>query len=810
MADSIKSQNLYRELEIWAAAGGKKADQIIEDAIDTFYANALDDRRLSKFFIGVDLDALRSHQLRFMKGVFSEAEAGGFTAERIYEIHEKLIVEKGLSTTHFDYFSEDFIAALKSADLPDPLVEKVMQRLVPFRDVFDEAANRFTTDREMRLFFALDEDNDGKVPESDLRKALTDAGLGPWDERLSLLYDTLSEKAGQSLSFGEFSAVFGSAGLLVERALQGNLAIPDFLDFSQRADEIFDAVERNEGGQQAQYIPPLAEVDPDQFGVAIVTIDGQVYVRGQHDVDFSIQSMCKPFNYCFALEELGEDVVHEHVGNEPSGRAFNDRDLMARFRSSASDRAEETIEIPYNPMINAGAIMTASLVKSHEPFVDRLRHVRRQWARMIGSAAAESAESSSAHEFPRFNKEMARQENFTGFNNFALGYLLMATGKLPSKSREIPDDARGDDPDDFDFIQEPSVADALKLYFSTCSIELTAKEMAMAAATLANGGVCPTTQERVLKQSTVRNCLSVSQMCGMYDGSGDFFFRIGLPAKSGVGGGVILVVPKLMGICIFSPRLDDQGNSVRGIDFAKQLVEKCRLHLYDGVMTDPERIDPRVPLARWRASQVSEALWAASKGDMRTLMRLGQEQFDLEAGDYDNRTPMHLAAAEGHAEVVEFLLEQGVSPRPDRWGGYPIADAMVSGHEAVVRIFEGRDFAATEPSHPIDESNRRRDLAAEHGDDLAVVELLWAAAQNNLIGLKRLIAQGVPIHAQDYDQRTALHLAASEGNMEALRYLLAHGHPIDVRDRWFATPLDEAIREGRREAAEYLRTSQRV
>jgi len=804
MSETTNSNSLYNDLEAWAETNGQEVDQVIGNAINCFYDGVLSDRRLAKFFIGANLEALREHQLTFMKGVLSGGKAGGFTAERLYEIHEKLIVRKGLSTTHFDYFSDDFIEALKSTGLPKDLVDKVMAQLATFREVFGEATKRFATDREMRLFFALDEDNDGKISESDLRQALADTGLGPGDKRLAQLYERLDQNNDQPLDFGDFSAIFGSAGLLVERALQGNLAIPDFRDFAERADEIFNEVQVNDRGQQAQYIPPLAEVDPNQFGVAIVTIDGQVYERGESEVDFSIQSMCKPFNYCFALEELGENEVHEHVGNEPSGRAFNDRDLMARFRSSSSDHEREVVEIPYNPMINAGAIMTASLVRSGESFSTRLDHVRRQWARLTGSAENPEAESSGA--WPRFNKEMARQENFTGFNNFALGYLLMATGKLPSKPRDIPEDTCENDPDEFEFIQEPSVADALKLYFSTCSIELTAKEVAMAAATLANGGVCPTTQERVLKQSTVRNCLSVTQMCGMYDSSGDFFFQIGLPAKSGVGGGVILVVPKLMGICIFSPRLDDQGNSVRGIEFARQLVQKCRLHLYDGVMTDPDRVDPRVPLARWHAQHVSEALWAASNGDIRTLMRLNQEQCDLESGDYDRRTPLHLAAAEGHASVVEFLLECGVHPKPDRWGGYPISDANASGHHHVAEVFERAGFKATEPNHPIDESNRDQDFASEHGDELAVVELLWAAAENNIVGMKRLIAQGVPVDAQDYDQRTPLHLAASEGHMEAVKYLLSHGHPINVRDRWFATPLDEALREGRGEAATYLKS----
>jgi len=129
---------------------------------------------------------------------------------------------------------------------------------------------------------------------------------------------------------------------------------------------------------------------------------------------------------------------------------------------------------------------------------------------------------------------------------------------------------------------------------------------------------------------------------------------------------------------------------------------------------------------------------------------------------------------------------------------------------AAVKLAAEKGYAVTEPSHPIDESNRRHDVAAEHSDDLAIGELLWAAAQNNVIGIKRLVAQGVPVHAQDYDQRTALHLAASEGSMDAIEYLVAHGHPLNVRDRWFATPRDEAIREGREQAAAYLARVDRV
>lgn len=501
------------------------------------------------------------------------------------------------------------------------------------------------------------------------------------------------------------------------------------------------------------------------------------------------------------MEELGAEEVHRHVGTEPSGRAFNNRDLMARLFENTADGQPEEAQIPFNPMINAGAIMTASLVRSHQPYDVRLRHVREQWGRMIGR----KTDGSTKVELPRFNKEMARQENFTGYNNLALGYLLMATGRLPHKKNPIPEDAFPDDPDNYEFIIEPAVVDALKLYFSTCSIELTATEVAMAAATMANGGVCPTTQEKVLEQTTVRSCLAVTQMCGMYDGSGDFFYSIGLPAKSGVGGGVLLVAPKLMGVCIFSPRLDAQGNSVRGVDLAKRIIKEYRLHTYDGVMTDSRRADPRVPMARWRASNCSEALWAASKGDIRTLERLYSEQFNLQEGDYDKRTPMHLAAAEGHIEVIKFLLERDNKPLPDRWGGYPMADAMENGHTEIVEVFQKMDHPTDAPVHVAADPEGSTNSSAKFADDLSVVELLWAAAENDVAGLRRMVAKGVPVHAEDYDKRTALHLAASEGCLDAAKYLVAHGHPLHVRDRWKATPLDEAQRENRQELVEYLK-----
>ena len=259
-----------------------------------------------------------------------------------------------------------------------------------------------------------------------------------------------------------------------------------------------------------------------------------------------------------------------------------------------------------------------------------------------------------------------------------------------------------------------------------------------------------------------------------------------------------------MGICIFSPRLDLVGNSVRGIDVARKITQKYLVHAFDGTMTDTDRIDPKLPIARWRANSCGEAIWAASNGDVRTLERLVSQQRDLEAGDYDIRTPLHLASAEGQLEVVKFLLSQGVKPIPDRWGGYPISDAKNNDHQEIIDEFNKLDIEYTEPIHLVEEPDGITDEMVSFDNELMVIELLFAAAENDVNGLRQLVAKGVPVHAGDYDSRTSLHLAAAEGSLQAVKYLVSHGHPLNVRDRWGATPLDEAKREKREEVIDFL------
>ena len=284
-----------------------------------------------------------------------------------------------------------------------------------------------------------------------------------------------------------------------------------------------------EAGDVARYIPELAVVDPSQFGICLATVDGAVYEAGDTRAPFSIQSMSKPLTYGIALERLGEDLVRSCVGVEPSGEAFNEISLAPQTGA------------PLNPMINAGAIACAGLVAADAEDPSDL---------ILGTYSLYAGRSLEIDE------AVYRSELETGHRNRAIAHLL----------RNF--DVIADDPDK-----------ALDLYFRQCSVSVDCCDLAMIAATLANGGVNPRSGERAVREDVVRGVLSVMATCGMYDSAGEWLISVGLPAKSGVSGGVLAVLPGRLGIGVFSPRLDSRGNSVRGIAVCKDLSHDLGLHL---------------------------------------------------------------------------------------------------------------------------------------------------------------------------------------------------------------------------------------
>jgi glutaminase len=510
--------------------------------------------------------------------------------------------------------------------------------------------------RDRRLLRALDLENNGRYLRRVLPEALARNGLRDDDLRLAESMERLASFTEEGfLDAEQMLEVLRPNVSLIERAIRGNLVIPDFRGFCQDIQEIFDATAKLEGGKVANYIPQLARVSPEHFGVALCTIDGQRHSIGDTEHDFSVQSCTKPINYCIALEELGEETFHRTVGREPSGRGFNELTLNKDNK-------------PHNPMINSGAIATCSLIRRDMRVADRFDHVMAQWARLAGNQKA------------GFSNAVYLSERQTADRNFALGYFMRENKVFP---------------------EGVDLVETLEFYFQCCSIESNCERMGVIAATLANGGVCPTTGERVLAPSTVRSCLSLMGSCGMYDFSGEFAFSIGLPSKSGVSGALMVVVPNTMGFCIWSPRLDSLGNSVRGIEFCKRLVERFNLHHYDNLVgAVGAKKDPRRRREDVHVDAVTALCWAASQGDLLGIQGLVARGVDLNMADYDGRTALHLAASEGQLAVVEALITRRVGASPlDRWGNTPLDDAHRGKHLEVVAFLEangaqrGRDVA---------------------------------------------------------------------------------------------------------------------
>ena len=191
--------------------------------------------------------------------------------------------------------------------------------------------------------------------------------------------------------------------------------------------------------------------------------------------------------------------------------------------------------------------------------------------------------------------------------------------------------------------------------------------------------------------------------CGMYDFSGEFAFTIGLPAKSGVSGALMLVIPGLMGICFWSPRLDEHGNSVRGIEFCRKLVAEYNVHVFDSLVAGRGRSSKRDPRRKKNQTQTEAVValtWAASQGDLDEVRALIATGVEPGTADYDGRTPMHLAAAEGQLNIVRCLLAAGADPQPvDRWGGTPLSDAEGNGHGEIAALLREHTTEITSMAH---------------------------------------------------------------------------------------------------------------
>lgn len=412
--------------------------------------------------------------------------------------------------------------------------------------------------------------------------------------------------------------------------MDGGNNTPQLCEFIK---SVYEDIRNIEDGTVANYIPQLAKVNPDIFGISVYDVNGNSCNVGDTDIKFCLQSCCKPILYCIARDQLDYETVHKYVGREPSGQKFN------AFILDSENK-------PHNPMINAGAIMISSLIKPNYEPSERFDLIKDYLTEMTGHMGHFG-----------FDNSVFLSERRHASRNNALAYFMQEHNAFPKEPKET------------------NINETLDFYFQNCSIESDCQSMAMIAATLANGGMCPINNQQVFERDTVRDCLSLMYGCGMYDYSGTFAFEIGLPAKSGVSGCLMLIVPNEMGICIWSPRLDGCGNSVKGLEFCRRFIKQYpSFHIFNNLT---KKVENTKKLEENGCNLTIQFITAASNGELENVKKM-LDKVDINSPDYDKRTALHLACSNGHFEVVEFLVSKGADPEvKDRWGNTPFHEANI-------------------------------------------------------------------------------------------------------------------------------------
>jgi glutaminase len=297
-------------------------------------------------------------------------------------------------------------------------------------------------------------------------------------------------------------------------------------------DRAYEMFKNDTAGKNADYIPYLAKVDSKLFGIAVVTTDNKSYTIGDGTYAFSIQSISKVFTLALAMQELGSEKVFQSVGSEPTGRPFNSVSAVVDLPTHTG-----------NPLVNAGAIATTSLISGP--------NANAKWDKILNFYGKAAGEKLSLID------EVYKSEAATNQGNRALAALLLKYERIYSDPLESVD-----------------------IYTKQCSVGINVKQLAQMGATLANRGVNPVTGERVMKAENIPEILATMTMAGLYDGSGGWAWHVGLPAKSGVGGGILAVVPGKGAIAVFAPPLDEAGNSVKAQKVISHIATTLDLNLY--------------------------------------------------------------------------------------------------------------------------------------------------------------------------------------------------------------------------------------
>jgi glutaminase len=557
------------------------------------------------------------------------------------------------------------------------------------------------------------------------------------------------------------------------------------------------------GGEVANYIPELGKADPDHFGISLATLDGHVYEVGDSRIAFTIQSMSKPFVFALALDTLGAAQVESQIGVEPSGDPFNSIRLNAENH-------------PFNPMVNAGAIACTGLI--HRAKGDgAFEYIRRALGRFAGRELG-------------VDEAVFASESATGDRNRAIGYLLR-------NSSVITDD----------------VAAVLDVYFRQCSVLVSAHDSAVMAATLANRGRNPVTGEQVVSPYAISRALSVMTSSGMYDYAGEWIYRVGIPAKSGVGGGILAALPARLGLGSYAPRLDRHGNSVRGIRVCEALSLHYDLHMLNRSDDARHSIIADYDIGK-RASRRSRRpherkILAAHHQDVRIIELVGTLNFSnvdyisrqLAAGPrphfiiFDLRRVSAITRAgarllaEGFRELAAFNVTaviSGIKRASPEWEplgewvkgasnlrNYPVLDDAIEWAEDQIVYRHGGAI----DTHEVTELSEQKLLAGLSANELATLAAL-GTIRTYQPG-QRIIAASEPATSLFFLRSGVVHARLPEGiRLATLTAGMAFGemalveapHTADVLADGVATVLELPLHDFQRFRDQHPRAGERI
>ncbi|CAK6980787.1 LOW QUALITY PROTEIN: glutaminase liver isoform%2C mitochondrial [Scomber scombrus] len=489
--------------------------------------------------------------------------------------------------------------------------------------------------------------SDGRINVNQFFEAIWSSGLHRSDPRLRECFFHLRklQDAEGTVDRNTFHRCVTGFVSLILKALQGRFVIPDFSTFTEETQKLFSRCRQLSSVQEKE----KESMDSTKWGVSICTVDGQRLSLGDWAGSLVLGEVSWPLVYGVAVDLLGSDLVHRYVGVEEYSRHDSPFTLTKTG-------------IPHSPLTETGAIVTTSLLQ------------------LAGRLCAEEEEKydSVLNVIRRLcNKEHANL-NCTSYQSsrkasvrlHALSFYLQEKKCFPEKT---------------------DINAALDLMLQCSSTEVTCESGAAMAASLANGGLCPLSGDQVLSPATTRSMLSMMQVAGMKDYSTTFHYKTSVPAVSSSHGSLLAVVPGVLGLMAFSPELDACGNPWRAVHFCQELISTFQLHSFD-IRTPFRQV---LAYRQWKAEsegyQIMNVLLAAFKGDVQSLRRYFLSGVDVNAVDYDGRSALHVAAAEGHTDVICFLLENtGANPAlKDRWGSSPLQEARRHNKEAAVQLLQG-------------------------------------------------------------------------------------------------------------------------